>query len=242
MFRSQFKTYLVAFVVIFVSCSFSFAEPVVEKAVVDKITAKMKLLQIEVSSVSPLAVDGLYELLTDKGIFYISKDMRFLIDGDIYDFDKQMENISAKSFAEIRKNRLKAFESEMIVYKAPHEKHVITVFTDTSCGYCRKLHKEMADYNKLGITVRYLAFPRGGLNSSAYNTMVSVWCADDQKLAMDNAKKRGKVVSKTCKNSIKEQYELGLFFGVNGTPAIILQDGTMKPGYVPAERLAQMLQ
>jgi len=142
----------------------------------------------------------------------------------------------------LRQKKLKAFEKEMIVYKAPQEKHVITVFTDTSCGYCQKLHSEMADYNRLGITVRYLAFPRGGIKSATYNTMVSIWCADDQKLAMDNAKKRREIAPETCKNTVKEQYELGLFFGVNGTPAIILEDGSLKPGYLPADRLVQMLE
>jgi thiol:disulfide interchange protein DsbC len=100
----------------------------------------------------------------------------------------------------------------------------------------------MADYNKQGITVRYLAFPRGGLKSSAYHTMVSVWCADDPKLAMDNAKKGLEIAPGTCENSVKEQYELGLFFGVNGTPAMVFEDGSLKPGYVPADRLIQMLQ
>ena len=211
-------------------------------AVVDKITTKMQALTIQVISVSPFAVDGLYEILTDKGIFYISKNMQFLIDGNVYDLDNKMSNLSEKSFATLRKSKLKNFEKDMIVYKAAQEKHVITVFTDTTCVYCRKLHAEMADYNKKGITVRYLAFPRGGLKSSTYNAMASIWCADDQKSALDNAKRGRAIASQTCKNTIKEQYELGLFFGVNGTPAIILEDGTLTPGYVPSTRLAQMLE
>jgi thiol:disulfide interchange protein DsbC len=243
LFKKRFLTALA----VLIMTSFSFAaqaedKQAVDSAVVAKITAKMQLLNIEVLSVSPFAVDGLYELLTARGIFYISKDMRFLVEGNIYDFDNKMENLSEKSVVKVRKNRLKAFAKEMIVYKAPQEKHVITVFTDTSCGYCRKLHAQMADYNKLGITVRYLAFPRGGLNSSAYHQMVSIWCADDQKQAMDDAMARREIAYKSCANNIKEQYELGLFLGVNGTPAMVLEDGSQQPGYVPAERLALMLQ
>ena len=241
MFLNQFKKRLVIAVAMFVFTSFSFAAQAVDKATFDKITAKMQKLKIEVTSVTPFVVEGLYEALTDKGIFYISENGQYLLQANIYDLDNNMENVSEKSLLALRKSRLKAFEKEMIVYKAPEEKHVITVFTDPSCGYCQKLHAGMADYHKQGITVRYLAFPRGGTRSSAYHTMTSIWCATDQKLAMDNAKKRREIEPKTCENSIKEQYELGLFFGVNGTPAIILEDGTLQPGYVPAERLVQML-
>ena len=237
-----FKKRIVTTVAMLVFTSFSFAAQAVDKAAVDKITAKMSALQIQVTSVSPFVVDGLYEVLTDRGVYYVSKNAQFLVHGNIYDLDNDMENLSEKSLVALRKNKLKAFEKDMIIYKAPQEKHVITVFTDTSCGYCQKLHAEMADYHKQGITVRYLAFPRGGLKSSTYNSMVSIWCADDQKLAMDNAKKRRAIEPKTCDNTVKEQYELGLFFGVSGTPAIVLEDGSLKPGYLPAERLIQLLE
>ncbi|MFQ7389227.1 MAG: bifunctional protein-disulfide isomerase/oxidoreductase DsbC, partial [Escherichia sp.] len=80
---------------------------------------------------------------------------------------------------------LNALENEMIVYKAPQEKHVITVFTDITCGYCHKLHEEMKDYNALGITVRYLAFPRQGLESQAEQDMKSIWCAKDKNKAFE---------------------------------------------------------
>lgn len=248
---NMFKKRIVAAVAMLAFTCFSFAEQAVDKVVettavdnvvVDKIMVKLRELKVEVLSVTPSVVDGLYEALTDRGIYYVSKNTQFLVHGNIYDLDNEMENISEKSLVTERKKKLKSFEKEMIVYKAAQEKYVITVFTDTSCGYCQKLHAEMADYNKLGITVRYLAFPRGGLKSSAYHTMTSIWCADDPKLAMDDAKNRREIEYKTCENSIKEQYDLGVFFGVNGTPAIVLEDGTLRPGYVPAEHLVKILE
>jgi len=221
--------------------SFSLAAPA-DKEVVDSITQKLSSLDIETTAVSPSAIDGLYEVLTSRGIYYVSKNAQFLVHGNIYNLDKQMENETEKSLTSLRLKQLDKFEKDMIVYKADQEKHVITVFTDTSCGYCQKLHAEMADYNNLGITVRYLAFPRGGLSSSAYNTMVSIWCADDPKAAMSKAKSRQEVEFKTCENSVKDQYALGQVFGVSGTPALVLEDGTLQPGYLPAPRLLQLLE
>jgi len=212
-----------------------------DKVVVESITKKLTTLELSVTSINPSAVDGLYEVLTDRGVYYVSKNAQFLVHGNIYNLDQQMENVTEKSLTALRQDRLKAFEKDMIIYKAQDEKHVITVFTDTSCGYCQKLHAEMADYNNLGITVRYLAFPRGGVNSNAYNTMVSIWCADDPKSAMDNAKSRKQIEPKSCENSVNAQHELGQLFGVTGTPALVLENGALQPGYLPAARLLQLL-
>ncbi|WP_019615870.1 bifunctional protein-disulfide isomerase/oxidoreductase DsbC [Psychromonas ossibalaenae] len=229
--------------------SFTSAAEPVSKEISEKIAAKMQILNIPADSISKSTVDGLYEVTAGGDIYYVSEDTQYLVHGNIYDLDNQMHNLTEQKRAKLSKdkisanlNKLQAFEKDMIVYKAENEKHVITVFTDTSCGYCRKLHAEIEDYNKLGITVRYLAFPRGGINTATYNTMVSIWCADDPTTAMNLAKGGKQPEYKTCKNTVKEQYELGLFFGVKGTPAIILEDGSLKPGYLPANRLIQALE
>lgn len=213
------------------------------------ITNKLRALKIDVQSVSKSPIEGLLEIESAGGLYYISEDAKFIINGQIYDLDNGMKNLTQIKTEEMRKAKvethfakMKDFEKDMIVYKAENEKHVVTVFTDTSCGYCKKLHSEMADYNKAGITIRYLAFPRGGLKSNAYNTMVSVWCSEDPKQAMTNAKHSRSVPSATCENSIKEQYELGIALGVNGTPALFLEDGTSMPGYLPAVNLLQKLE
>lgn len=221
--------------------SFSLAAAV-DKDVATSITKKLSALELSIKTINPSAVDGLYEVLTNRGVYYVSKDAQFFVQGNIYNLDKNMENITEKGLSVLRKGSLEAFEKDMVVYKAEKEKHVVTVFTDTSCGYCQKLHAEMADYNNAGITVRYLAFPRGGMKSNAYNTMTSIWCAEDPKLAMDNAKSRKKIESKSCDNNIKAQFELGQSFGVTGTPALVLEDGSLQPGYLPAPRLLQLLE
>ncbi|MCK5818706.1 MAG: bifunctional protein-disulfide isomerase/oxidoreductase DsbC [Psychromonas sp.] len=206
------------------------------------ITAKMKVLNLQISSMKNSVIKGLYQVQTNQGVFYVSADGNYLINGSIYDLNNNMRNVTEKSLDAWRLKKLKSFEPDMIIYKAKNQKHVITVFTDTSCAYCKKLHSQISDYNKLGITVRYLAFPRSGINSPTYDTMVSIWCAKDRKLAMNNSKKGKSVVSKTCKNTVKEQYELGVSFGVRGTPAIILDDGSMKAGYLPPENLLTVIQ
>jgi len=223
-----------------VTSSLTFAKTDVN--ITKNITKKMTMLKMKVFSTTKSVVNGLYQVQTNAGLFYVSADGHYLMDGDVYDLNKNMANVTEKALGAWRLKKLKAFEPDMIIYKAKKQKHVITVFTDINCAYCKKLHSEMADYNKLGITVRELAFPRNGINSEAYNNMVSVWCAKDRKLAMDNSMSGKGIKAKTCKNTVKAQYELGGSFGIRGTPAIILEDGSLKPGYLPPENLLMVLE
>lgn len=205
-----------------------------------KLKASMAQVGLKVNSVADSVVPGLQQVLTDRGLFFAANNGQFLIEGNIYDLaNKQLVN--DKILQGVRKNGVAAMKNSVIEYKAKDEKHVVTVFTDTSCGYCRKLHSEMQSYLDQGITVRYLAFPRGGVPSETYNELQSIWCAKDKQQAMNKAKAGEQIAAAQCQNTVAEQYSLGQSFGVSGTPAIVLADGTLIPGYQPAAALAGTL-
>ncbi len=193
--------------------------------------------------IAPAPLDGLKEVVYGTEVYYVSNDGRYLISGALFDLSSQ-SNLTEQRLSSIRVDMLKGVdESSMIVYKAKgKQKHMITVFTDVDCVYCRKLHSGMAEMNKLGITVRYMAYPRAGIGSPSYDKAVSVWCAEDRNKAMDDAKNNNKVVPKKCDNApVAEQFMLGKKLGVSGTPAILLEDGHLMPGYAPPDRLLALL-
>lgn len=205
-------------------------------------------LGLEVSTVKKAPIGDLYEVATIRGIFYTSLDGRYIIRGNLYDADQDFKDLTQVAMREVmapeRKKRvakLVDFENSMITYPAKDEKYSITVFTDVDCGYCRKLHAKMPQYNALGITVRYLAFPRGGERSQAWRDMQSLWCSADQRKAMDELKAGSDIAQANCPNRVPEHYNLGIEFGVTGTPAIILDDGTMIPGYQEPRQLLNVL-
>lgn len=195
----------------------------------------------KVDTIVKSAVPGLYEVEAGATVWYITDDGRFLIDGDVYDIGKRV-NISA---AKRDKGRAKAVnaigEDQMIVFSPDKPEYTVSVFTDVDCGYCRKLHREINDYMDAGIKIRYLMFPRAGVNSSAYNKAVSSWCADDQKAALTRAKSGKPIENKTCDNPVQKHMALGESLGVTGTPTMVLEDGSIVPGYVPASKLKKML-
>jgi thiol:disulfide interchange protein DsbC len=208
----------------------------------DKLKIKTEsLLKTEISSITESPVKGLYEVMTERGPLYLSSDGRFMIKGAIYDLDNELQNLTEQSIAKLRKAKIEKYADSMIVFPAKEQQYQVTVFTDVSCGYCRRLHAQMAQYNEQGITIRYLAFPRGGERSSAWQEMQSLWCSKDQQKAMNDAQAGKKIAAANCDNPVAEHYQLGRELGVNGTPALVLDDGTMLPGYQPPEQLKQIV-
>lgn len=228
------------FITVLVCCTFPLlaAEP----AQPDLSRLQSLLGEEKPDSVKPTAIPGLYEVMLKSKIVYLSQDGRFVIQGDLIDL-KERTNLTEARLDTQRSKALAAIGEDQMVVFAPTEpaKHTITVFTDIDCGYCRKFHQEIADYNRNGIKVRYLMYPRAGIGSDSYDKAVAVWCSPDRRDAITRAKKGEAIEQKSCSNPVKEQYELGQALGVRGTPTIILEDGQLIPGYVPAARLAAML-
>jgi thiol:disulfide interchange protein DsbC len=238
----QIKTFLAFFLFFTMG-----ALPVQAEDVTMGETLKQELVKVfggEPDRVTQAPLEGMLEVTYGAKLFYVTRDGRFLINGEMFDLATRT-NLTEQQLSRARLNTLDAIdESSMIVYRAKgEEKHVITVFTDIDCVYCRKLHKGMEQMNELGITVRYMAYPRAGLNSPSYDKAVSVWCADNRNQALDDAKNRGKVSQKRCEDSpVKQQMATGEQMGVTGTPAIILDDGRMMPGYAPPRKLAALME
>ena len=194
-----------------------------------------------VQTLEPLENTDLYEALVDGEIVYFSKDGRYVFQGDIIDIESR-QNITENKRRGLKKEEIDSFnEADMIIFEAEKTKHTLTVFTDIDCGYCRKLHQQISEYNALGIKVRYMAFPRSGLDSESFDKAVSVWCADDRKQAMTDAKSGSSIKVNSCDNPIKDHFEAGRRLGITGTPALFLESGELLPGYIPPMRLIQIL-
>ncbi|WP_072569843.1 MULTISPECIES: bifunctional protein-disulfide isomerase/oxidoreductase DsbC [unclassified Enterobacter] len=195
-------------------------------------------LGVQSTEIQPSPISGMKTVLTNSGVLYVTEDGKHMIQGPLYDVSGPQPINTTNSML---MTHLNALEKEMIVYKAANEKHVITVFTDITCGYCHKLHEQMADYNALGITVRYLAFPRQGMQSEAADNMKAIWCAKDRNKAFDDAMAGKGVKAASCDVDIADQYALGVQFGVSGTPAIVLSNGYVVPGYQAPQEMKTFL-
>ena len=187
-------------------------------------------------------IQGIYEIIVTKpklDIIYISGDGRFILQGDIIDFENGA-NITKNRHAGLAKDALlSANENDKIIYPAEKEKYIINVFTDSDCPYCRKLHNDLDALNELGITIKYLAFPRSGVNTKSFYKSVSIWCSDNKNQAMDLAMQQIEIPSINCDSPVVNHLSLAEGVGVSGTPYIFFENGVNIPGYVEPKVLLQ---
>ncbi len=227
-----------------ISFSTSFAVSAAEQSGADKLKQALakSMPNVQATKISATPVEGLYEVIVGSQVVYMSVDARYMIEGDLYDL-KTKSNVSEDAKSAIRLSAINKLGAENMLVYTPSEtkkaKDVITVVTDIDCPYCRRLHSEIPDYMKNDVEVRYIFMPLKG--ASDMKKTVSVWCSDDKQLALDIAKAGGEVEDKVCENPIKEHLKIARELGVRGTPAIILENGQLLPGYVPVDKLVAEL-
>ena len=164
--------------------------------------------------------------------------------GDIIDLDERV-NVSDEKRASARQDvfsRLRPHDYVEFAPRKPDHKTTLYVYTDVDCTYCRKMHSEVAELNKAGIAIRYLAFPRSGLQGASFQKATAVWCSPDRQKAMTAAKAGKPVYAESCDDPVAEQFDMGQAMGVSGTPAVYTDEGEQIGGYIPAAELISRLQ
>lgn len=225
-------------------CSLIFAGPA---AAADDLAAIKKVLQQIAPGAKPDRIaesplPGLYEVSIGPDVLYVSKDGRYVVQGDLINLATQ-ENLTETQRGQGRMQLLRGLDEKgMIVFPAKGKaKHTVTVFTDIDCGYCRKMHGQIDEYNRLGIAVDYLFFPRAGAGSDSFRKAVNVWCAPDRKLALTSAKAGKALPNKTCADAVAQDYALGRKVGLDGTPAVYAANGMQLGGYLSPKDLLKSL-
>ena len=193
-------------------------------------------------AISETPIEGMLMVQVNGDIVYATADGKYLFQGRVIDLETR-EDLTEGAKSEIRKEIMADIDGDsQIVFSPGDPAYELTVFTDIDCGYCRKLHEQVAEYNEEGIAIRYMAFPRAGIGSRSYEKAVTVWCSDDQQAAMTSAKAGEDMDAIQCDNPVAEQYQLGMAMGVSGTPALLTADGQLIPGYVPPAQLRARLE
>jgi thiol:disulfide interchange protein DsbC len=200
-----------------------------------------KLPGAKEADVAPTPIPGVYEVTMGALIAYVTADGKYLLSGNLYDLDTQ-QNLTSMRFAAARKKALaQVSESQMIVFGPQNAKMTVTVFTDIDCAWCRKFHSHIADFNKAGVRVRYMLFPRSGPGTESWKKAADVWCATDRRDALTRAKRGESIQSRNCGGdaAVRAQYDLGSDLGVDGTPTVFTQWGDKIGGYLTPEDLVQ---
>jgi thiol:disulfide interchange protein DsbC len=209
---------------------------------------RLELLKVlpagsKLEDLRPSPIPGIYQFVQGAEVSYLTADGKFFIDGNVYDM-KSRANLTEELRAHARMALVGAVpESEMLIFSPANPRYTITVFTDVDCAYCRKLHSDMAELNRLGIRVRYLFYPRTGPNTESWHKAEVVWCSPNRNDALTRAKAGAALdLNKTCgATPVKREYDLGQAVGVRGTPAILTDSGEFIAGYMPPRELLEQI-
>ncbi len=216
----------------------------IEQSVLSMLKTARPDIQFTFLGESPMP--GVYEVQVINGpLLFVHEQGEYLFQGGLLQVKESGIVDTMEARQAINRSEIFATRStdDMIIFKPEGEsKAIMNVFTDVDCGYCRKFHQEVPELNAMGIEVRYLAFPRAGIPSGSYDKIAKAWCAEDQQDALTKVKSGRSVDVEVCEdNPVAEHYAFGTQLGVTGTPAIILMDGTLIPGYQPAKKFAEVL-
>jgi thiol:disulfide interchange protein DsbC len=199
-------------------------------------------LEVKPEAIRPSQIPGLYEVRSGTEVGYVSIDGRYYVDGDVFDMQTR-DNLTERVRQQGRLALLAQVSDADAIVFAPRGavRHTLTVFTDIDCAYCRRMHQEMVELNRLGIRVRYLMYPRSGPDTASWNKAVAVWCSADRRDALTRAKRGESLKAPRCETPVAEHYALGRELGIRGTPGIITDQGEYVAGYMPAARLLEYL-
>ena len=213
---------------------------VAANAMANDATIKSKLQSLGASNIDVKSspISGIKTAVTDQGVLYVTDDGKYAFQGKLYELTN---NGPVDVAGKILVDKLNSYKNEMIVYPAKNEKYVVTVFMDITCHYCHILFENVKAYNEEGITLRFLAFPRAGVNTQTAKQMEAIWQAKDRMKALEDAEAGNLPKELKTPNLVKKHYELGIQFGVTGTPYMVTDKGEVIGGYVPAKELAKML-
>jgi thiol:disulfide interchange protein DsbC len=208
------------------------------------LAAKIQGTKPEDLRATPVA--GIYELTHGADVSYVTADAKFVFSGDLFRVATQGDfpNLTEDRRRELRAKLIgEVPESQMMVFGPRTAKHTVTVFTDVDCPWCRRLHSQIAEYNRLGIRVRYLMYPRTGPDTESWAKAESIWCTADHNKALTRSKNGESLAPANCKNTpVRQQWELGRELGVTGTPGLVLESGELVPGYLSPPQLLAHLQ
>ena len=200
---------------------------------------------LPINFIEASSIPGFYVVnVANNQILYVSKSLEFVLAGEVIQLKEgQITSLNDVYQTKFIKDIVSTIDTnESINFISNNEKYKLTVFTDISCGYCRLLHSEIDSYLDEGLTINYLAFPRDGLTGNVYKDMVSAWCSQNPKQSLSNLKKGEEIKELECSNPVSDHFRKGSLLGITGTPTIILEDGRMFSGYMPANELIKIIE
>lgn len=223
----------------FSGAAFAAGDQLKEMAVLANL--KQKYPSTVIKSVTETNLPGIYEVIMGKNIAYVEESGRYFLFGHLFDMQTQTDLSEGKVVAEqAAKMDFKGLPlKDAITIVRGDGSRKVAIFSDPDCPYCKQLENNMV--NLTNVTIYLFMFPIEQLHPQSKAKSVAVWCSADRAKAWDGLMRRNENLSGSCENPIDRNVALAESLGINGTPTLILADGSIIPGAPPAAKLEQLL-
>lgn len=203
-------------------------------------TLKAKYPKTTFKSVTTTKLPGVYEVVMGKNVAYVESSGRYFLFGHLFDMETQTDLTDGKvqpamKAADFGKLPI---QDAVVTVKGDGSRKLV-VFSDPDCPYCKQLENTLATVKN--VTIYTFMMPLQQLHPQAKAKSIGVWCSSDRAKAWDDLMRKNIVPAGTCDHPVDRNIALAESMGINGTPTIILADGSMLPGAPSAAKLEQML-
>lgn len=195
----------------------------------------------KIDEVSKTPIPGLWEVRIGTDVLYTDEQGNHIIEGQIID------TRSRTNLTEERVGKLTAIDfaalplKDAIVWKQGTGARKLAVFADPNCGYCKRFERELN--NVKDVTVYTFLYPILGGDSPDKSR--NIWCAKEPVKAWRAWMLEGTVPPRAADNcdisALERNAALGRKHRVNGTPALVFENGRRVPGAMSADQVDKLL-
>ncbi|MBQ0930430.1 DsbC family protein [Ideonella sp. 4Y16] len=212
-----------------------------DEATIRKVLADRMPNLPPIDEVSRTPMGGLWEVRLGTDVLYTDDGGNFLIEGSLFDTKTRTDLTKA------RVDKLTAIDfgslplKDAMVQKQGSGARKLVVFADPNCGYCKRLERDLLKVKD--VTIYTFLYPVLGPDSTVKTK--DIWCAKDAQKTwrawMIDGVTPPKSVGECDTTAIDRNSAMGRKFRVQGTPAIVFEDGSRSPGAMPANLIEKRL-
>ena len=205
---------------------------------------KTSLPELNIDQINPTALTNVYEVVSGHKVFYVDSTGRYAFLGNMVDLSNK-QSLTESRVAELSRvdfNQL-PFKYALVRINGTGERK-IAIFTDPDCPFCQRLEQEVIPKLK-NVTVYYFLYPLS-IHANAETDSKKIICSETPDKTFLEWMINGTTLPNRsdCKNAANLQIikDFGAKkIGIEASPTIILPDGMVMTGLVPADYLNQLL-
>jgi thiol:disulfide interchange protein DsbC len=195
----------------------------------------------KIDEVTKTAVPGLWEVRIGNELIYTDAEGDHIFEGELID-TKNKANLTRQRIAKLTAIKFDELPlKDAMVIKQGNGSRKLAVFADPNCGYCKRLERDLVALKD--VTIYNFVYPVLGPDSNEKSR--AIWCSKDAMKTwrdwMIDGVTPPRSMGKCDDAAIQRTLDYGKKYRINGTPALVFENGDRVPGALPAAELAKRL-